>query len=353
MLTFAQAIVFSTLFVTLVLFIIGRWRYDLVALLALLAVTISGVVPSNEAFTGFGHPAVVIVAAVLVVTRGLLNSGVVDLIITWMAWIGARPALQVAALTGLVAAISGFVSSVAAAAIAMPVALQMARRSNTSPSILLMPIAFGSLLGATLTLIGSAPNIIIASFRIRTAGEPFGMFDYTPVGLGVALAGVLFISLIGWRLIPQRKGQSSDEERFKIDDYVTEGRVPEQSKLIGKPLNDLARVTKADVQIVGLVRDGRKLLAPSGFETMRAGDILIIEADEAALKALVDTARLELVGSQQLGEDDLQSDEVSVMEAGVMPNSVLLGRTVPHLNLRWRYGINLLAVARQGQPLRT
>lgn len=349
--TVEQIVVFATLALALVLFILGRWRYDIVALLALLVVTLTGIVPGDEAFIGFGHPAVVTVAAVLVVSRGLNNAGIVDQIARWMAWVGHRTTIQVAALTSLVTAISGFLSSVAAAAVLMPVAIQMARKSGNPPSILLMPLAFGSLLGATLTLIGSSPNIIIASYRAQTKGESFRMFDYTPVGMGVALAGVLFISLIGWRLIPQRKGQASREDLLQIEDYMTEVRVPEDFRLIGRPLRELEHATKTDVTVVGMIRGKRKLPAPSGSETMRAGDILIVEADPENLKSLVDTTALELVGSKDLGEDVLKSDEVSVLEAVVMPDSLMIGRTVRGLNLRWRYGLNLLAVSRQGRRL--
>jgi di/tricarboxylate transporter len=347
-----QAIVFGTLVSALILFVSGRWRYDVVALLALLVVTITGIVPADEAFNGFGHPAVVTVAAVLVVSRGLLNSGLVDMITRRLTWVGDRPSFQVASLTGLVTSISGFVSSMAAAAIMMPVAMQMARKSARPPSILLMPLAFGSLLGATLTLIGSAPNIIISSFRLQASAEPFQMFDYTPVGAGVALAGILFISLIGWRLIPQREGEASREELFQIEDYITEVRVPENFQLAGRPLRDLEQTTKISVIVVGIVRNNRKLLAPSGFETMRVGDILLLEVDSEKLKTLTDLTGLELVGSQHLGEEAIKSDEVAVIEAVIMPDSIMVGRTIRGLNLRWRYGVNVLAVARQGRRLR-
>jgi len=215
-----------------------------------------------------------------------------------------------------------------------------------------MPLAFGSLLGATITLIGSAPNIIIATFRARTAGAPFRMFDYTPVGAGLAVAGVLFISLIGWRLIPVRKGQASRQELFRIEDYMTEVRVPDGSKLIGKALRDLEAATDADIVVVGLVRGQRRTPAPSSFETLQADDIVIVQASSEALQALVDATGVELVGSEELGEEVLGSDDVGLAETVVMPAARMEGQTARSLNLRWRYGINLLAVARQGERLK-
>lgn len=343
---------FGTIVGALVLFIVGRWRHDVVALLALLAVSVTGVVRAPEAFAGFGHPAVVTVAGVLVVSRGLLNSGFVDVIARWMLRVGNRPTLQVATVTALVAVFSGFMNNVGAAALLMPVTIRMARTSGHPPSLLLMPLAFGSLLGGMTTLIGTPPNIIIATFREQTGAAPFGMFDFTPVGLGVALAGVLYISIIGWRLIPRRKGQALREEIFQIEDYITEVRMPEGSKMVGSTLGDLEDMTDENVVVVGLVRGERRRPAPSSFEALRAGDILILEADSDALKALVDAAGLELVGSKDLKAEILGSADVSVIEAVIMRGSRMEGNTASSLNLHRRYGMNLLAVARQGARLK-
>jgi di/tricarboxylate transporter len=348
-----QLIVFSTLFLALVLFVWGKWRYDIVALLALLAVTVTGVIPAGQAFTGFGHPAVITVAAVLVVSRGLLNSGVVNMLTRQLSRLGDHPLAQIAGLTTLVAILSGFMNNVGALALLMPVAIRMARKSGHSPSLLLMPLAFGSLLGGLTTLIGTPPNIIIATFRAETGAQPFGMFDFTPVGLGVAAAGILFIILVGWRLVPQRKGQASREELFQIENYLTEVQIGEESEIVGRPLRDLHRVPDVDVVIVGLIRNNRRRPAPSSFEILRAGDILIVEANSEDLKELVDSLDLDLIGSEKLDEEALQSREVGLIEAVVMSDSPMVGQTVRTLNLRWRHGVNLLAVARQGSRLQT
>lgn len=341
-------IIFAVLGIALLLFATGKWRYDLVALMALLLVVVAGIVPAEEAFLGFGHPAVVTVAAVLIVSRGLANSGIVDFIVKGISKIGSYFTVQMTALTGLVAAASAFMNNVGALALMMPVAVKMARLKERSPSLLLMPLAFGSLLGGLVTLIGTPPNIIIATFRGEINGEPFRMFDFSPVGLGVALAGLLFVTLIGWRLIPLRKGQVSREDLFQIKDYITEVRVPEDSKLAGKFLQELGSVTEAEVLVVGIIRQSQRLQAPSGLEIVRPGDILVVKADADDLKALVDAANLELVGSEELEEEER---EINMAEAVVMPDSTLAGRTARSLNLRWRFGINLLAVARQGASL--
>ena len=250
-LTTQQTIVFAVLFLSLVFFAVGRWGYDVVVLLALLVVAVTGIVPGKEAFLGFGHPAVITVAAVLVVSRGLMNSGLVDSIARATNSVGKAPILQILALTAFVTVCSAFMNNVGALALLMPVAIRMARNHKRPPSYLLMPLAFGSLLGGMTTLIGTPPNIIIATFRQQSAGIPFRMFDFTPVGFGVVLAGVLFVSLVGWRPIPQRKGQTSREDLFKIQDHISEVRIPEQSKVLGKSLYELEKMTEGDVTVVG------------------------------------------------------------------------------------------------------
>jgi di/tricarboxylate transporter len=344
-----EIIVFIVLALTLVLFIWGRWRYDVVAMLALLAVTITGIIPGEEVFAGFGHPAVITVAAVLVVSRGLRNSGVVDLLAKPLFRVGERPSVQIGALSSLVATLSAFMNNVGALALLLPVAIRLARKNGRSPSLLLMPLAFGSLLGGLITLIGTPPNIIIATFRTETGAEPFRMFDFAPVGLGVAIAGLLFITLIGWRLVPQRKGAASREEMFEIGDYVTEVIVPADSGLVGKRLRDLGTVSDAEVIVIALVRGKRRLNNPTSFEVLRAEDILVVEADSEDLRELVDAAGLTLSGSRKLGEDAL--DGGSLMEAVITADSPLIGQTARSLNLRWRYGVNLLGVARMGSRI--
>ncbi len=348
-----QIIIFALLGLVLVLFIWGKWRYDLVALFALLVVTISGLIPAGDAFSGFGHPAVITVAAVLVLSRALFNSGMVDYIVRLMARAGENPITQLTVLVVAVTICSGFMNNIGALAIFMPVAIRMARKNDLSPSLFLMPLAFGSLLGGLITQVGTPPNIIISIFREETAaGVPFRMFDFAPVGAGVALAGVLFIILIGWRMIPRRKGQLSREELFQIEDYITEVFVPEKSALTGKRLRDLEEATEGDIIVVSHVRDGQKYAAPSPYRTFKAGDILVVRANAGDLQEMLDATGLELEESHKKSEDILSSDEITVMEATITRNSVMEGRTARTLNLRSSYGVNMLGLARQGSRLR-
>jgi di/tricarboxylate transporter len=351
--TLDQWIIFATLALTLVLFITGRWRYDVVALLALLIVTLTGLIPAEQAFSGFSNPAVITVAAVLVLSRGLQNSGIVDVIGQWLARLQGGVIIQLAALSGITMALSAFMNNVGALALLLPVSLRLAARKEISPSVFLMPIAFASLLGGMTTLIGTPPNIIAASFRSQTGAPPFSMFDFTPVGLGVAVAGLAFIVLVGWRLIPQRRGQSAGSSLFEIEKYTTEVRVTPDSKLAGRRLSEISIVVKVEMTVVGLVRDGERRLAPSPLIRFRPGDILIISADTDNLEKLVGDAGVQLVGSEKIVRADLESDEVTLLEAVVAPNSLMVGGTAFSLNLRRQHGVNLLAISRQGARLRT
>ncbi len=347
-----QLIVFSTLVLVLFLFIWGRWRYDIVALIGLLIVTVTGIVPGDEAFSGFGHPAVITVAAVLIISRGLVNSGVIDVLTNNLFKIGGNSFVQLSALILTVTLLSAFMNNVGALAIMLPVSIQVARKNGSSPSLLLMPLAFGSLLGGLTTLIGTPPNIIIALSRNEHGGEAFQMFDYTPVGAGVALAVVVFICLVGWRLIPVRKGQASQEELFQIREYITEVRIVKNSTIAGNRIRDLGKFEDIEVYIIGIVRGTRRILLPTSNEVLKEGDVLVIEADSRDLKAFVDAAKLELAGDKDLEKDILGSDEMVLAEAIVMLDSPLVGRTAFGLNLRRRYGLNLLAVARKGARLK-
>ncbi|HOP46502.1 MAG TPA: SLC13 family permease [Desulfobacteraceae bacterium] len=347
-----QYIVFGTLIFSLVFFIWGRWRYDIVAVTALLIVTITGIVPGRDAFSGFGHPAVITVAAVLIITSGLMNSGMIDLITNQLFKIGNNITLQIVSLTVVVAVLSAFINNVGALAIMLPVSLQIARKNNYPPSFLLMPIAFGSLLGGLTTMMGTPPNIIIALARAESGNEPFRIFDYTPVGAVVAVAGILFISLVGWRLLPKRRGQASLEELFNIEDYTTEVRVSKNSTIAGSRIWELGKLKDIEVNIIGIARGKRRILQPSANELLHEDDVLVIEADSDDLKEFVDAAKLELAGDEELRKDILGSEDMIMLEAVVMRDSSLTGKTAYSLHLRRKYGLNLIAVARKGSRIK-
>ncbi len=353
MLETGQWIIFATLVLTLILFISGKLRYDIVALIALLIVVITGLIPIENAFGGFSNPAVITVATVFILSRALQNSGVVDVIGQWLSRIEGGITLQLAALTVIITIFSAFMNNVGALALLLPVAIQLAKKKQVSPSLYLMPIAFASLLGGMTTLIGTPPNIIIASFRTQTGLPPFRMFDFALVGVGVALVGLLYIILAGWRLIPKRRGQTSSDELFEIEKYVTEVRVTENSKLRGKKLSEFHSFVESNVMIIGLVRGKERRLAPSPQTIFAQDDVLILTIDTENLDTLITSSGVELVGSEEIESDELESDEISLMETVITANSMLIGGNARSLDLRKNYGINLIAIARKGRRLRT
>ncbi len=348
--TVEQGIVFAVLAVAMALFVLGRWRYDVVAVLALLAVVYTGVVSPKEAFMGFGHPAVITVAAVLLISRALQACGIVDHIVRLLAPTRKSNMYQIAAASSLAAMLSAFMNNVGALALMLPVVLRNAYRAGRSPSQVLMPLSFATLLGGLVTLIGTPPNIIIATFREQSAGVPFNMFDFAPVGLVVAVAGIIYITVVGWRLIPQhRRGEADARDIFQIEAYITEAVVPENSALVGEQIRKIEQLCENEATVMAIIRDRRRLLAPAGIERLWKNDILVLEGDPTALEPLFDGGKLKQMGDQEVRTEELHSDDIRLAEAVVMPNSPIEGRSMRGMRMHDRYGINLLAVARSGE----
>lgn len=367
-----QWLILIVLAATVGLFLWGRWRHDMVAMASLLACVGLGLVAPSGAFAGFGHPAVITVACVLVLSRGLQASGAVDAATRRVLPAKAGPTASIAMLAAFAAALSAFMNNVGALALLMPVALQVAARLDLPPGRVLMPLSFGSILGGMVTLIGTPPNLIVSGFRRAEDGAGFAMFDFAAVGLPVAVAGVLFVALLGWRLVPPRRVAGAGG--FDAGAYVTEVRVPEGSAAAGKRLREVEAVLdEADAQVLGLVRNDVQVIAPRPSRGLRAGDILIIEAEARALPAVLDRLGLKLAedrpqdvargGAPSAPEDGgadaaapraaepraAPGDEIVLQEVAVLPASDVVGRSASDLLLRTRYGINLLAVSRQGE----
>ncbi|GEK47367.1 permease [Bisbaumannia pacifica] len=389
-------LIYGVLGLTLAGFVWGRFRYDLVALMALLGSVLLGLVPSEAAFLGFGHPAVITVAAVLVLSKGFERSGLVDIIAEQALRVGERLLLQLLVLTGTVLLLSAVMNNVGALALMLPVAMRLARAHDTSPSLLLMPLAFGSLLGGLMTLIGTPPNIIVASYRGTLTGENFGLFDFTPVGVAVALAGLVFIVLLGWRLTPQRQGQASADELFDTANYLVELRLTEEAKACGWTLSELQQELDEPVPVIGVIRDDKRRPGHAFLGALRAGDILLVEGGPEEIKLLEDRAGLRLGAEPEAveeeedagdetaepreraaGDADRQKREgaekkkekeeeeakeetprapstegLQLVEAVVRNDSMMVNRTVSQLRLHHQHGLHLVAVARDGARLK-
>jgi di/tricarboxylate transporter len=346
--TFAQISLVAVLVCTLGLFIWGRWRHDVVAALALVATILLGLIEPKEAFTGFSDPAVITVALVLILSAAIRSSGILQRLVRYLEPILHRPNLQVFVFVGLVIVLSGFMNNVGALAVLMPVAIYSAEKTGRSPATLLMPLSFGSLLGGLLTLIGTPPNLLISSVRQDVTGEPFSMFDFTPVGVCVALVGLAYLTF-AWRLLPaDRRGTPPPESRFRIEDYLTEARVTAESPLVGKTVRDLEKKGDDEITVLSIIRGNDRRMAPAGWAKLREDDVLLLEADSTILKRVVDESKLELVSNEDLDPSHIRSDDVGIVEAVVTRGSPLIGRSPIGMRLR-DYGVNLLALSRQGR----
>ena len=419
-----QAMILTLLTVTIGMFLWGRWRHDMIAMGALLACVVAGLTPGVEAFSGFGHPAVITVACVLILSRGLQETGAVAVLAQRLLPTAAGPMATIAALTALAAFLSGFMNNVGALALLMPVAIQVAAKNNLPPGKALMPLAFGSILGGMTTLIGTPPNLIVSGFRAEMGAGPFTMFDFTPVGLAVALVGVGFLVTIGIRLVPVRQGAGAAP--FDTGKYLTEARIPEGAKAVGKTVREAERILdEADAQIVGMARNKFRVAAPNPRRLLRANDILVIEAEPESLESALSSLGLKLEedvpppardkdadlqekndnngaedGEEGEGQDEAKdedsdtardavrnttaaksrngagsdgdgktkgeaegktardksdsqkssdAEEYVLQELVVMPGGALIGRSASAIQIRTRYGLNLLAISRQGR----
>lgn len=348
--TMDQIILFSLFFAVFALLLWGRWRYDLVAFSALMVGVASGVVPYEEAFSGFGHEATLIVGLVLVISAGLVHSGAVYLITRTLLDSGRKLGAHIAIMGGIGAVLSAFMNNVAALGLLMPVDIQAAQKAGRSPGLSLMPLSFATILGGMATLIGTPPNIIISTFRAESLDAPYSMFDFAPVGGLTALAGLAFVALIGWRLIPQPEdGRLTAKE---LAQYVAELTVPEDSKLIGKRVFELNEdAEKADVAIIGLIRGDRRLYGSARNTRLEAGDALVLEAVPEALDEF--RSALNLAFSDERREELLvaSGEGLDVLEVVVPGDSRLVGRSAQAVGLSWRQRAVLMGISRKGRRI--
>ena len=346
--TTAQLMSLAIIVLMMAAFIWGRFRYDLVACGALIAAVATGVVQQADAFSGFSDDIVIIVGSALLVSAGVARSGIMEYAIQRFAPEVSTVRAQLALLVIIVTILSAFVKNIGALAIMIPIAYQFARRSNTSPSVFLMPMAFGSLLGGLMTLIGTSPNIVVSRVRQEMTGETFGMFDFTPVGAVLAVTGVVFL-VIFYKLLPIRtRASASIHEAIDINNYVTEARVVADSTIAGKTLADLLKLGGGQTVVTSILRSRALHVTPFPDVTLREGDILLIEGAPDALDRMVAQAKLSVTGGRDMaGGKHL----ATAVEAIIGENSSLIGGSAQRLALYDRFNVNLLAVSRKGERI--
>ncbi|MFY0615080.1 MAG: SLC13 family permease [Hyphomicrobiaceae bacterium] len=372
-----QYILFGILFCLFGLLLWGRIRYDIVALGALVVAVVVGIIPGKTAFEGFGHPATIIIALVLVVSKGLANSGAVDLIARWLVPAGRSLLAHIGVMAGLGAAMSALMNNVGALALLMPVDIQAAEREKRSPAITLMPLSFATILGGLITLIGTPPNIIISSIREEKLGAPFKMFDFAPVGIACAVAGVAFVALVGWRLLPKStRERQAGKELFDLGSYLVEMRVGPESKSIGKTIDELEDVLDGyDSILVELIRDGMEVPGYARWMKAREGDVLLVETvaenlDKVASELdlsfgaedvtdAAQTEKAQALAAAVTSDDEgvaekkklKRPDNLSLIEVVVRPGAAVEARTAMAMRLYETYGVWLIGISREGRKV--
>ncbi|MCL5779255.1 SLC13 family permease [Limibaculum sp. FT325] len=347
-----QTLVFVLFGAILVLLLWGRFRYDLVAFGALIVAAALGVVPADGVFSGFGHSAVAIIALVLIVSRGLTSSGAIELVAARLIDPDRPLPLHIAIVAAAAAALSAVINNVAALALLMPLDIEAANSSKRSPGQSLMPLSFATILGGMITLIGTPPNIVISEYRQDALGAPFAMFDFAPVGLAVAVAGIAYVSAIGWRLLPARASIADYEQEVRRGRYVAELRVGDKGADDKMIVQDLyPRADEADVHILGLVRGGRRRPGLGGRETLRPGDFLVVEGEPKSIESFMGQAGLDFAGSEK-HEGGVAAPGLTLAEAIVPEGARIENRTARSLGLLHRQSVTLLGVAREGRRFR-
>ncbi len=336
----------------LALLLWGRIRYDVVAFGALAVAVLLGVVSKQNAFAGFGHSAVVIIALVLVVSRGLQLSGAIEMITRKLVDAGRSLTVHISAMAAIGAALSAFMNNVAALALLMPVDMQAANKAKRSPALSLMPLSFATILGGMVTLIGTPTNIVIAQFRETSLGASYAMFDFAPVGLACAAVGITYIALFGWRLLPaEATSHNTAAELENLDGYVVEVGVAANSPAAGQQVGDLFPVAEEnDVVILGVVRRGKRLPGFAAGEELRRGDLLVVQAAPEAVEQFA--GALKLAYSSSSKHTGPFAGTLAMTEAVVPAGARIEGRSALDLRLLYRHGVMLLGISRQGKPFR-
>lgn len=348
--TIEQIFIFGLLGAVLVMLVWGKIRYDLVAFGALIIAVLGGAITAEAAFEGFGHEATIIVALVLVISRAMINAGAVELIAQYVVSASRPLPLHITIMSVTGAALSAVINNVAAIVILMSLDIEAAKKAARSPSLSLMPLSYATIFGGMITLIGTPSNIVIAQFRERALGEPYRMFDFAPVGLICAGVGIAFVATVGWRLIPQRS-ERTRPNMTESDLFIAEARVPEKSSSIGKTPADLYELgDEQDVTILGIIRRGKRLPGFAAATEMKKGDFLVLEGEPKSIEAFVGAAKLAL--TKQEKPEAITDKTMSLMEVIVPEGSRAIGRNVHEMRMRYRRGVSLLGISRNGNRFR-
>ncbi|MCV2446988.1 SLC13 family permease [Paracoccus sp. DMF] len=350
--TLPQVLSFAIIIGMMVLFIWGRLRYDLVAMLALAVSLLAGTVTPEDAFSGFSDDIVIIVGSALVVSAAVSRSEMIEVALRWLVRKLGSYHAQLAVLVGGVTILSALIKNIGALAMMMPASLKMARKSGRSPALYLMPMAFGSLLGGLITLVGTSPNIIVSRVREQMTGEPFRMFDYAPVGLGLSAVGLVFLMFAARHLLPaDRRATASLGEAVNIADYNTEASVPPDAPVAGKTIGHFLGLADGEVTVTGVIRNDKRRAVTLSDSVIEPGDVLQLRGKPNALERAVSKGGLLLARQDVPSPPDTPEARIGVIEAVVKTASPLVGQSAARLQLFDQHGVNLLALSRAGKRM--
>jgi len=348
--TLPIALVLGLLVGALALFATEALSVDIVTLLVLLVLVGSRVLTPAEAFAGFANEIIFMLAALFVLSAALQETGVMDRIGGALLRVsGRRPLPLLLALMGTVAGASAFMNNTTTTAVFVPPTLGLARQSRTSPSKLLLPLAFASILGGTLTLIGTSTNVAVSGFLERSGMRPLGLFEATPVGLAIVVVGIAYMALIGRRLLPDHPPEDPADE-FGIREYLSEIIVLRGSNLIGRRVFQ-SELAEMGFRVVEVIRHARRFM-PVATTTLEEGDLLLVQGVAANLMKVRATAGIEIMPELEHGDLELPAEDVRIAELLISPQSEVDGLTLAEANFRQRYDLVVLAIYRAGQPLR-
>ncbi len=352
--TFEIALLLSLTALALVFFSFDWVPSDVVALGLLLAMVLTGLLKPEEAFAGFGSDTVIMIMALLIMTTALVRTGVVDLVgRAILRHSGTNPNALLAVIMVSCAVLSAFISNTAATAFFLPIVLGVATRAKISPSCLLMPLAFASILTSSVTLISTSTNLVVSGLMVRAGLKPMGMFELAPVGIPISIAGLLYMYFIGRRIVSNRAPVPGLLERFGLRSYITEAVVLPTSPLVGKTLDDAGVGREMDLSIMRVVRDRNQYLLPRAHMVLQSGDMLLVEGAREDVLKIKDTAGLEIRADLELSDPDLRGEDAALVEALIVPGSRLAGRTLRDLSVRESFGVQVLGLNRHGRNIVT
>jgi di/tricarboxylate transporter len=346
------AFVIALLIIAVILFATEALPIDLVALLVMAALLITKIITPQEGISGFSNEATVTIAAMFVLSAGLFNTGAVNFIGVWLAKVGKMNFwLALATMMIGTAAVSAFINNTAAVAIFLPIVVGMAREIKVSPSKLLMPLSFASMFGGICTLIGTSTNILVSSIAERYGQPPFRMFEFAPLGLAMFAIGLLYMMLIGVRMIPDRRRGDDLTKTFGMGHYLTEIVLRPGAKSVGQTVGDSPLVADLDLDIIDVHRGGAPLRPLTSSTLLQANDVLRVRCNVEKVRKLQEREGIILRSDTNLWERDLESDEATLVEAVIAPNSVLEGRTLAQVQFHHHFGATVLALRHRGEVM--